>query len=98
MNALVNPVSESIFDLCRTQREADATRRNRVAERVRAVAQELGAVRGANDGAWQLQCPHCNQITFIAERTGDVFTRRPANGATRCAAAAAIGRRVWGAI
>jgi len=90
-------MSESIFDLCRTQREADATRRSRVAERVRAVAQELGAVTGTTDGEWQLHCPHCGGVTFVAE-TGVVFTRGRRTAGTRCGAMTAIGQRVWGAI
>jgi hypothetical protein len=88
--------ADGIWDACRSQRESIAARKALVAERVRRVAQALGAVPGAKDGEWQLLCPHCHQITFLSETEGEVFTRGRANPI--CGATAAIGQRVRDAI
>jgi hypothetical protein len=70
-------MSGSIFETCRAQRESEAARRERIARRVREVAQELGAIPGERDGEWELVCPYCGQITYISEaKATRLFPRR----------------------
>jgi hypothetical protein len=83
---------DSIWDVCRSNRQAEAERKNWVAERVNLVARELGAGPGVRDGEWELKCPHCGRITYISESKGCAFAASP--DTLNCPAMKAIAQRV----
>jgi hypothetical protein len=92
--------AKRVWDVCREQVAAQAEGMPDVSQRVRTVAQELGAVRCVNNAReWSLQCPHCGQLIFISEEGRHyqyVFIRgrEPSN----CAAIRVIAEMVCDAV
>src|SRR5262249_1589450 len=92
-------VRTSIFDICQEQRRARAVEQIKRAQRIAAVAQELGAMRSGEPGEWTLTCPHCRQLINIRENAGangHVFTRQI--GVRECPAKGSIIRDVRNAL
>jgi len=64
----------SVWDGCRDALANETARRERIAAQYRGAAVELGALQTDKPGEWELRCPHCGVVTFVAEE-GKVFTR-----------------------
>jgi hypothetical protein len=87
-------IAQRLWDSCRDHHAAEAARKNDIAARVRALAQELGATLGSmpNSGEpeWRIPCL-CGVPTFVDE-AGLVYTRAPHS--KKCLATLGIARLV----